>query len=358
MTVDIAMGGSTNTILHLLAIANEAGADFTLEDCDRLSRVTPNLCKIAPSSHYHMQDFSRAGGVMALMGELARAGCIDQSLKRADGLTVGEAIEAFDILSPNALPEAMVNALSAPGGLGLNTVMGSQSSTWRDADTDRSAGCLRDAAHAYSADGGLAVLYGNIARNGAVVKTAGVPATMRQFSGPATVFHSQEEAVEGILRGDVKAGDVVVILFEGPKGGPGMQEMLYPTSYLKSKGLDKSCALITDGRFSGGTAGLSIGHISPEAAAGGLVGKIKNGEIIRIDLDARTLDAPGLGVAAEEKEIPAFPARDRKASQALQAYAAMVGPSHKGAVRSLPAETSSPVIPAKAGTPQEHQKTY
>lgn len=337
MTVDIAMGGSTNTILHLLAIASEADADFTLADCDNLSRKTPNLCKIAPSSHYHMQDFSRAGGVMSLMAELNKAGLLDDSLTRADGLTVKNAIELYDILSPHVCSEALTNALSAPGGLGMNREMGSQSNNYAFTDTNRASGCIRSIENSYSPDGGLAVLYGNIAENGAVVKTAGVPASMRKFNGPAKVFHSQEDAVEGILGGEVVAGDVVVILFEGPKGGPGMQEMLYPTSYLKSKGLDKTCALITDGRFSGGTSGLSIGHVSPEAASGGAVGRICDGDIIRIDLDERTLNAQ-----TERQEdfktgrpegVKTSRRIERKISRALQAYAYMVGPSHLGAVR-------------------------
>ena len=332
MTVDIAMGGSTNTILHLLAVASEAETPFTLSDCDQLSRVTPNLCKIAPSSHYHVQDFSRSGGVMSLMGELSKAGLINSAMNRVDGLTVGEAIDQYDILSPNACPQAFTNALSAPGGRGMNREMGSQNNVFSSADTNRTSGCIRDAANAYSADGGLAVLYGNIAQNGAVVKTAGVPVSMRKFAGPAKVFYSQDQAVEGILGGQVSAGDVVVILFEGPKGGPGMQEMLYPTSYLKSMGLDKTCALVTDGRFSGGTAGLSIGHVSPEAASDGDIGRVRNGDIIRIDLDERTLDVETNTDETDPSESPLVQ-RNRKVSRALQAYAAMVGPSHTGAVR-------------------------
>ena len=337
MTVDIAMGGSTNTILHLLAIANEAGADFTLADCDNLSRRTPNLCKIAPSSHYHIQDFSRAGGVISLMAELNKGGLINTSLQRADGFTVAEAIGLYDIRSANVCSEALTNALSAPGRQGMNRELGSQASTYQATDTDRASGCIRDIENAYSQDGGLAVLYGNIAENGAVVKTAGVPAHQRKFSGPAKVFHSQEDAVEGILGGEVKAGDVVVILFEGPKGGPGMQEMLYPTSYLKSKGLDKSCALITDGRFSGGTAGLSIGHISPEAASGGAVGRICNGDMIHIDLDSRRLDTE----IVRNEEVKTARRVERKVSRALQAYAYLVGPSHLGAVRQPINETKT-----------------
>jgi len=336
MTVDIAMGGSTNTILHLLAIAHEAQVDFTLSDCDRLSKITPNLCKIAPSSRYHMQDFSRAGGVMSLMAELNRKSLLDTTLQRVDGSTVAEAIRRYDILSPEACPEAMSNALSAPGDGSLNRTMSSQNHTYATADTNRASGCIRDAEHAYSPDGGLAVLYGNLARNGAVVKTAGVPLTMRKFWGPAKVFYSQEEASEGILGGKVKAGDVVVILFEGPKGGPGMQEMLYPTSYLKSMGLDTSCALITDGRFSGGTAGLSIGHISPEAAVGGAIGQVKDGDIIQIDLDKRLLHSMNDSQTSMQEIALSDIPRKRYVSKALQAYAALVGPSHTGAVRQLP----------------------
>lgn len=337
MTVDIAMGGSTNTILHLLAIASEAEAPFTLADCDQLSRVTPNLCKIAPSSHYHVQDFNRAGGVLSLMAELNKVGLIDSTLKRADGLTVAQAIDQYDILSPNVCAEALANALSAPGGRGMNREMGSQNNIYSTTDTNRCSGCIRDVKNSYSMDGGLAVLYGNIARDGAVVKTAGVPASMRKFTGPAKVYYSQDDAVEGILGGEVKAGDVVVILFEGPRGGPGMQEMLYPTSYLKSMGLDKSCALITDGRFSGGTAGLSIGHISPEAASGGTIGRVKDGDVIRIDLDERTLNTETLRQEDEKtirlEDVKRLRKVDRKISRALQAYAALVGPSHTGAVR-------------------------
>jgi len=335
MTVDIAMGGSTNTILHLLAIAHEAETEFTLADCDQLSKVTPNLCKIAPSSSYHIQDFNRAGGVLGLMAELNRGGLIDSSLVRADGTTVATAMDINDLLSPNVSEEALARALSAPGGRGMNREMGSQGNTYKTHDLDRQSGCIRDIRNAYSQDGGLAVLYGNIAENGAVVKTAGVPASMRKFNGPARVFYSQDDAVEGILNGEVKPGDVVVILFEGPKGGPGMQEMLYPTSYLKSRGLDKSCALITDGRFSGGTSGLSIGHISPEAASGGAIGLLKDGDLISIDLDNRTLDAPGLSVETHNYTSVQSPLRNRPVSRALQAYALLVGPSHQGAVRKI-----------------------
>jgi dihydroxy-acid dehydratase len=333
MTVDIAMGGSTNTILHLLAIAGEAGAAFTLDDCDRLSKMTPNLCKIAPSSSYHVQDFSRAGGVMSLMAELNKSGLISTNIRRADGLTVADALERYDILSSGACSDAMENALAAPGGRGMNREMGSQDNKWPTADTNRNSGCIRDVEHSYSTDGGLAVLYGNIALEGAVVKTAGVPASMRKFTGPARMFYSQDDAVEGILGGRVQPGDVVVILYEGPKGGPGMQEMLYPTSYLKSMGLDKSCALITDGRFSGGTAGLSIGHVCPEAAADGAIARLQDGDTVRIDLDARTINAE---FSVSENGSPRPNERmKRTISKALQAYAAMVGPASKGAVRNI-----------------------
>jgi dihydroxy-acid dehydratase len=270
---------------------------------------------------------------MSLMGELNKIGLIRTNLKRADGLTVAQAIEQYDILSLVACDAAHANALSAPGGQGMNREMGSQDNTYPAIDTDRVSGCIRNAGNSYSADGGLAVLYGNIALDGAVVKTAGVPYNLRKFSGPAKVFCSQEDAVEGILGGKVLPGDVVVILFEGPKGGPGMQEMLYPTSYMKSRGLDKTCALITDGRFSGGSAGLSIGHISPEAASGGAIGRVQDGDIIQIDLDGRSLNSANLLVETHDHASLQAPQRNRPVSKALQAYAALVGPSHTGAVR-------------------------
>ena len=266
MSLDIAMGGSTNTVLHLLAAAHEAGVDFTMHDIDRLSRRVPVLCKVAPNSHYHIQDVNRAGGIFALLGELDRAGLLDTSVRRVEGRTLAEAIAAEDILSARATEEARRRALSAPAGL-HGRELGMQHSTYDSADTDRTAGCIRDAAHAYFRDGGLAVLTGNIARGGCVVKTAGVDPSLFRFRGPARVYESQEQAVEGILGGEVQAGDVVVIRYEGPKGGPGMQEMLYPTSYLKSRHLDKACALLTDGRFSGGTSGLSIGDGGPHLSA-------------------------------------------------------------------------------------------
>jgi dihydroxy-acid dehydratase len=341
MTLDIAMGGSTNTVLHLLAIADEAGTDFTMNDIDRLSRRTPCLCKVAPNTRqYHMQDVNRAGGVLSVMAELAKAGLLDTGVKRVDGMTLGRAIAMYDITAPDVLDEALKIYTGAPGG-GFNPVMGSQATYYDRPDKDRTSGCIRDAAHAYSEDGGLAVLKGNIAPDGCVVKTAGVDERIRQFSGPAKVFHSQEAACEGILGGKVASGDVVVIIYEGPKGGPGMQEMLYPTSYIKSMHLGKACALITDGRFSGGTSGLSIGHISPEAASGGAVGLVKDGDIIEIDIPSRTIrvrltdEELALRRASEEaKGKDAWkPVRDRKISKALQAYAMMVSSADRGGVR-------------------------
>ncbi|MDR1676143.1 MAG: dihydroxy-acid dehydratase, partial [Tannerella sp.] len=290
MTLDIAMGGSTNTVLHLLAIAHEAGVDFTMDDIDRLSRHTPCLCKVAPNTPlFHLQDVNRAGGVHAIMGELARGGLLDTSAVRTDGLTWEEALRQYDILCPGVSDEALRKYRSAPGG-GFSLEMGSQATYYDTLDTDRTGGCIRDFAHAYSADGGLAVLKGNIAKDGCVIKTAGVDENSLTFSGRVRVFHSQEDACKGILSGRVKAGNVVVIVYEGPKGGPGMQEMLYPTSYLKSMHLDGTCALITDGRFSGGTSGLSIGHISPEAAAGGNIGLLRDDDVIEIDIPRRTIN--------------------------------------------------------------------
>ena len=341
MSLDIAMGGSTNTVLHLLAIANEAEADFTMEDIDKLSRRTPVLCKVAPNSHYHIEDVNRAGGILSIMKILGDAGLLDLSAKRVDGLSLGEAIDRWAVGGKEFGDEAEELWKSAPGR--KKTIkMGSQMSYYDSLDTDRSTGCIRDMEHAYVKDGGLAVLRGNIAEDGCVVKTAGVDESIFKFSGPAKVFHSQEEAVEGILRDEVKAGDVVVIIYEGPKGGPGMQEMLYPTSYIKSKHLGKECALITDGRFSGGTSGLSIGHISPEAAAGGAVGLIKDGDIIDIDIPNRSIS---LRVSEEELskrrkeeeshgELAWTPrGRDRKISKALKSYSSMVTSADKGGVR-------------------------
>lgn len=341
MTLDIAMGGSTNTVLHLLAVAHEAGADFSMADIDLLSRNTPVLCKVAPSSHYHIEDVNRAGGIISILAELDRAGLLDSNVKRVDGLTLRQAIDRYAVGSAEISPRANELWRSAPGGK-RTTELGVQSTFYSELDTDRVNGCIRSVENAYYKDGGLAVLRGNIAPDGCVVKTAGVDESIFRFSGPAHVCQSQEEAVDAILRGRIKAGDVVVILYEGPRGGPGMQEMLYPTSYLKSRHLGKECALITDGRFSGGTSGLSIGHISPEAAAGGPVALIKDGDIIDIDIPARSInlrvDEQTL-VARRQEELSrgkdAFTpkGRERKVSRALQNYAAAVSSADKGAVR-------------------------
>lgn len=332
MTLDIAMGGSTNTVLHLLAIAHEAEVDFKMDDIDMLSRRVPCLCKVAPNTQkYHIQDVNRAGGIMNILGELAKGGLLDTTVNRVDGMKLGEAIEKYNISVAQPDAEAMCIYTSAPGGK-FNIELGSQNNTYKELDTDRAEGCIRDLQHAYSKDGGLAVLKGNIAQDGCVVKTAGVDESIWKFSGPAKVFDSQEAACDGILGGKVVSGDVVVITHEGPKGGPGMQEMLYPTSYIKSKHLGKECALITDGRFSGGTSGLSIGHISPEAAAGGNIGKIVDGDIIEIDIPGRSIN-----VKLTDEELAARPmapvTRDRKVSKALRAYAAMVSSADKGGVR-------------------------
>ena len=332
MTLDIAMGGSTNTVLHLLAIAHEAEVDFKMDDIDILSRRVPCLCKVAPNTQkYHIQDVNRAGGIMNILGELAKGGLLDTTVTRVDGMKLGEAIEKYNITVAQPDAEAMRIYTSAPGGK-FNIELGSQNNTYKELDTDRAEGCIRDLQHAYSKDGGLAVLKGNIAQDGCVVKTAGVDESIWKFSGPAKVFDSQEAACDGILGGKVVSGDVVVITHEGPKGGPGMQEMLYPTSYIKSKHLGKECALITDGRFSGGTSGLSIGHISPEAAAGGNIGKIVDGDIIEIDIPGRSIN-----VKLTDEELAARPmapvTRDRKVSKALRAYAAMVSSADKGGVR-------------------------
>ncbi len=327
MTLDIAMGGSTNTVLHLLAVANEAGVDFKMQDIDELSKHVPCLCKLSPNTQkYSIQECNRAGGVMGILGELAKADLLDLSALRIDGATLGERIKDCDILTN---PQDIY--YSAPAGK-FCTRMGVQDSRWESLDTDRAEGCIRDVAHAYSKDGGLAVLFGNIAQDGCVVKTAGVDPDIWHFSGPARVFDSQEDACEGILSGKVNAGDVVVITHEGPKGGPGMQEMLYPTSYIKSRHLGKACALITDGRFSGGTSGLSIGHISPEAAAGGNIGKIIDGDIIDIDIPSRSIN-----VRLSDDELAARPfaplKRNRHVPKSLRAYASMVSSADKGGVR-------------------------
>ena len=332
MTLDIAMGGSTNTVLHLLAVAHEAEVDFKMDDIDMLSRRVPCLCKVAPNTQkYHIQDVNRAGGILNILGELAKGGLLDTSVHRVDGSTLEEAISKYNICKADVDAEAMRIYTSAPGGK-FNIELGSQNNVYKELDTDRAAGCIRDLQHAYSKDGGLAVLKGNIAQDGCVVKTAGVDESIWKFSGPAKVFDSQESACEGILGGKVVSGDVVVITHEGPKGGPGMQEMLYPTSYIKSKHLGKECALITDGRFSGGTSGLSIGHISPEAAAGGNIGKIVDGDIIEIDIPNRTIN-----VKLTDEELAARPmapvTRNRQVSKALKAYASMVSSADKGGVR-------------------------
>ncbi len=342
MTLDIAMGGSTNTILHLLAIAQEAEVDFTMDDIDKLSRKTPCLCKVAPNTQkYHIQDVNRAGGILGIMKELDRAKLIDSSVSRADGLTLAQAISKYDITKNTIITrEAELTYKSAPGNR-FNLVMGSQDNYFPTLDIDREAGCIRNVEHAYTKDGGLAILKGNIAQNGCVVKTAGVDESIFKFKGTAKVFHSQDAACEGILKGEVVAGDVVIITYEGPKGGPGMQEMLYPTSYIKSKHLGKECALITDGRFSGGTSGLSIGHVSPEAASGGAIGLVRSGDIIEIDIPKRSInvklsDAELEARRQEElaKGKDAFkPNRERYVSKALKAYASMVSSADLGAIR-------------------------
>lgn len=341
MTLDIAMGGSTNTVLHLLAVANEAGVNFTMDDIDKLSRHTPCICKVAPNTQkYHIEDVNRAGGVMSILAELAKGGLVDTSVKRVDGLTLSEAIDKYCILSPKAKKEDTERYLSAPARK-FNLKMSSQNTMYETFDSDRSNGCIRDLQHAYTKDGGLGVLRGNIATDGCVIKTAGVDESIWKFSGPAKVFNSQEEACDGILGGKVVSGDVVVITYEGPKGGPGMQEMLYPTSYIKSKHLGKECALITDGRFSGGTSGLSIGHISPEAASGGNIGLVRDGDIIDIDIPNRTINVrlsdEVLTNRRKEEEAKGKdawkPKRDRIVSKSLKAYASMVASADKGGIR-------------------------
>ena len=329
MTLDIAMGGSTNTVLHLLAVAQEGDVDFTMKDIDALSRRTPCLCKLAPNTQkYSVQECGRAGGMLAILGELAKGGLIDTSVRRVNGATLAEDIERHDITREQ---ETRWIYASAPGGRFCNQ-LGAQETYYDTLDTDRAEGCIRDIEHAYTKDGGLAVLYGNIAQDGCVVKTAGVAPELWHFEGPAVVFDSQEDACEGILGGQVKKGDCVVITHEGPKGGPGMQEMLYPTSYIKSMHMGKECALITDGRFSGGTSGLSIGHISPEAANGGNIGKIKDGDIIVIDIPSRSIN-----VKLSDEELAARPQqplrRQRTVSKALRAYAQSVASADKGGVR-------------------------
>ena len=342
MTLDIAMGGSTNTVLHLLAIAYEAGVDFTMKDMDRLSRHVPTLCKVAPSSEYHMEDVHRAGGIPAILGELDRAGLLHGDVGSVHSKTLRAGLEQWDIVQ--STDEATAKFFrAAPGGI-ATTIAFSQSMLYPDVDADRAAGCIRDKANAYSQDGGLAVLHGNVAVDGCIVKTAGVDASILKFTGRARVFESQDDAVAAILADEVIAGDVVVIRYEGPKGGPGMQEMLYPTAYLKSKGLGKVCALLTDGRFSGGTSGLSIGHVSPEAASGGSIALVQEGDRIEIDIPNRSI---ALAVTDEEMarrrtgmesrgKLAWKPVnRDRHVSVALRAYAAMTTSADQGAVRDV-----------------------
>jgi dihydroxy-acid dehydratase len=338
MALDIAMGGSTNTVLHLLAVAREAEVEFSMSDIDALSRKIPVLCKVAPSSSYHVEDVHRAGGIMAILGELARAGLIDPSVKRVDGPDLKSVLAEYDIASPAAGENARRIYRSAPGAKGRNLALASQETYYPELDLDRVSGCIRDVRHCYSKEGGLAVLFGNLAEKGCIVKTAGVDESILRFTGTACVYDSQEAACEGILGGEVQAGNVVVIRYEGPKGGPGMQEMLYPTSYIKSRHLGVQCALVTDGRFSGGTSGLSIGHVSPEAASGGTIGLVQSGDTIAIDIPNRTIE-----VKVSEEELAARrakatfqPKRDRSISQALRAYALFAASADQGAVRILP----------------------
>ena len=340
MSLDIAMGGSTNTVLHLLAAAQEGGIDFQMRDIDRLSRQVPNLCKVAPSSPFHLEDVHRAGGVMAILGELERAQLLDTSVPTVHAGSLAEAIEGWDVTRTR--DAAVLEFFRAgPAGIPTQTAF-SQSSRYSELDTDRTAGCIRNLKSAYSKDGGLAVLYGNLAERGCIVKTAGVDDSILRFKGPAVVLESQDDAVDAILRGRVKAGDVVIIRYEGPRGGPGMQEMLYPTSYLKSKGLGKVCALITDGRFSGGTAGLSIGHVSPEAAEGGNIALVEPGDLIEIDIPKRLVRVAVSDEVLQRRRAlqtdkgwqPAT-ARKRHVSAALKAYAKLVTSADKGAVRNV-----------------------
>jgi dihydroxy-acid dehydratase len=342
MTLDIAMGGSTNTVLHILAIAYEAGVDFRMEHIDRLSRRVPNICKVAPSSHFHVEDVHRAGGVFTILGELDRAGLLHREVRTVHSATLGAALDENDIRRKSATASAQRRTLAAPGGVPTQVAF-SQDKYFAEPDMDVEKGCIRDIAHAYSKDGGLAVLYGNIAKDGCIVKTAGVDEHILKFEGPARVFQSQEAACDAIMADEVKAGDVVLIAYEGPKGGPGMQEMLYPTSFLKGKGLGKACALVTDGRFSGGTSGLSIGHVSPEAAEGGAIGLVREGDRIRIDIPARRLDlvVSDAELDSRRAEMQARgtsawkPNRDRQVSVALRAYAAMTTSAARGAVRDV-----------------------
>jgi dihydroxy-acid dehydratase len=341
MSLDIAMGGSTNTVLHLLAVAQEAGVDFTMKDIDELSRKIPNICKVAPSSQYHVQDVNRAGGILGIMGELERGKLINSSVKRVDYPSLREAVADWDIMGGKALPAAYDTFRSAPG-MEKNLKMGSQNTLYKELDTDRKNGCIRSMEYPYNKDGGLVVLYGNIARKGCILKTAGVDESLFSFTGPAVIFESQDDAVDGILGNVVKEGDVVIIRYEGPKGGPGMQEMLYPTSYLKSLGLGKKCALVTDGRFSGGTSGLSIGHVSPEAAAGGELALIRTGDLIEIKIADRKINVLLTEDELKKREAEEIskgdnaykPAgRTREIPSSLRAYAANVSSADLGAIR-------------------------
>jgi dihydroxy-acid dehydratase len=343
MALDIAMGGSTNTVLHLLAIAQEGEVNFTMNDIDRMSRKVPNLCKVAPAvQQYHMEDVHRAGGVISILAELDRGGLIHRDIPTVHSKTLGEGLDNNDIMNEaNTTARDMFRA--APGGIPTQVAF-SQSERWKTLDTDRENGCIRDIAHAYSTEGGLAVLFGNIAERGCIVKTAGVDESIWKFKGTAKVFVSQDDAVSAILNDKIKAGDIVIITYEGPKGGPGMQEMLYPTSYLKSKGMGKVCALLTDGRFSGGTSGLSIGHASPEAAEGGAIGLIEDGDTIEIDIPNRSINLAisddelanrRANMEAKGKDAWKPVGRKRAVSKALKAYAALTTSADKGAVRDL-----------------------
>jgi dihydroxy-acid dehydratase len=344
MTLDIAMGGSTNTVLHLLAVAQEAGVDFTMKDIDALSRKVPCICKVAPSSPFHVEDVNRAGGILGIMGELDKVGLLETTVSRVDQSILSEALNQWDIMRPSSNGEAGKVYSSAPGNKGRNLELGSQAIYYEELDKDRKKGCVRSVDNAYSKEGGLAVLFGNIARKGCIIKTAGVDPSIFHFKGIARVFESQEDACDGILGRQIKPGDVVVIRYEGPKGGPGMQEMLYPTSYLKSSKLDKVCALLTDGRFSGGTSGLSIGHVSPEAAGGGEIALINDGDLIEIDIPGRSIElkisdselkARKKAQEARGKKAYTPEKRNRVISNALKAYANLVSSADKGAVRMI-----------------------
>jgi dihydroxy-acid dehydratase len=343
MALDVAMGGSTNTVLHLLAAAREAELEFGVADIDAVSRRVPCVSKVAPSSTYHMEDVHRAGGIPAILGELDRAGLLHRDVRAVHAPSLAQWLSAWDVRGGSASAEAVELFHAAPGGVRTTEPFSTQN-RWDRLDLDATDGCIRDVAHAYSADGGLAILAGNLAPDGAVVKTAGVPEECLTFSGPAKVFESQESTVEAILRGDVVAGDVVIVRYEGPRGGPGMQEMLYPTSFLKGRGLGRVCALVTDGRFSGGTSGLSIGHVSPEAASGGLIALVEDGDIIDIDIPSRTLalrvpdeELTARRVAQEKRDHPYTPvSRERAVSAALRAYASMTTSASDGAYRRVP----------------------